>query len=229
MTEQEVLEILARCGAILTGTHVCLTPKADGWYHSDGYVAKDEATKHPKMVQALYQAMAEPWYHRGIEVVVGPAVGAIAIAHGVALKIAEQEDRDVLALYTEPEDPTDKGSPLQLKRGFDKDVLGRQFLVVEDVLTSGGSALRTIEAVRRADGNVVGLSVIANRGGVTKAEVGDVDLTALINIKMDTWPTSQCPLCQALVPLNTTVGKGSDWLKTDEGRAWLEAGGSIEV
>lgn len=78
MTEKEVLELLKKFGAIITDTHVCLTEKEDGWYHSDGYVAKDNATKHPWEATPLYQSMADMWFRYDIEVVAGPATGGSA-------------------------------------------------------------------------------------------------------------------------------------------------------
>ncbi len=230
MTEQEVETILGSCNAILTNIHVCLTPKADGWYHSDGYVAKDSATKNPRKAKDLYQAMAEHWYGQNVEVVVGPAVGAIAIAQHVALHIAEKENRDVLSLYTEPENPADKKSPHRLSRGFDKDVKGKRVLIVEDILTTGGSAKRTVDAVKGAGGEVIGVEVLANRGGVTAEQLGVPVLHAQTNLKgfkMQTWKASECSSCKELIPLRIDIGKGNDWLKTEEGQAWLVKGGTI--
>ncbi|MFH0819468.1 MAG: phosphoribosyltransferase family protein [bacterium] len=230
MTEQEVEVILGSCNAILTNIHVCLTPKADGWHHSDGYVAKDNATKNPRKAKDLYQDMAVSWLGQNVEAVVGPAMGAIAIAQHVALYLAEQENRDVLALYTELENPVDKKSSHQLSRGFDKDVQGKKVLVVEDILTTGGSAKRTIDAVKKAGGEVIGAVVFANRGSVTPAKLDIPILKALTYLResgMRTWKASDCPLCKELIPLRVDIGKGKDWLKTEEGRVWLERGGKI--
>ncbi|MCX6766006.1 MAG: phosphoribosyltransferase family protein [Candidatus Moranbacteria bacterium] len=230
MNEQEVETILGSCNAILTNIHVCLTPKADGWYHSDGYVAKDSATKNPRKAKNLYQAMAEQWYGQNVEVVVGPAMGAIAIAQHVALSIAEHEDRDILAIYTEPENPADKKSPHRLSRGFDKDVKGKRVLVTEDILTTGGSAKRTVDAVKKAGGEVMGVIVLANRGGVTPEQLGVPVLIAMTHLKefrMQTWKASECPSCKELIPLRIDIGKGNDWLKTEEGQAWLAKGGTV--
>lgn len=230
MDEWEVDAILRSCNAILTGIHVCLTPKADGWYHSDGYIAKDNVTKNPRKAKGLYQAMAEYWYKQNVEMVVGPAMGAMAIAQHIALNIAEKENRDVLALYTEPENPADKKSPHRLSRGFDQDVKGRSVLITEDILTTGGSVKRAIDAVKKAGGIVIGAIVFANRGGVTVEQLGVPVLIAMTHLKefqMQTWKTSECSLCNKLVPLRVDIGKGNDWLKTVAGQVWLERGGTL--
>lgn len=226
MTEQEVFQELERCGAVITDSHICLTPKAEGWFHSNTYLAKDAVTMRVLTAYRLYQDMALSWLGKGVEVVVGPAEGAISIAHGVALCIAHIENRELLAVFTEPSNPADKGSPLELRRGYDRVVANHTVLVVEDILTSGGSALRTIEAVRNAKGQVIGLSVIANRGGVTPAQVGNVEIASLVDVAMSSWPEAECPLCQSFVPLRTDFGKGKDWLATEQGQNWLSSGGS---
>lgn len=230
MDEREVEAILSSCNAILTNIHVCLTPKADGWYHSDGYIAKDNVTKNPRKAKGLYQAMAEYWYGQNVEVVVGPAMGAMAIAQHVALNIAEKENRDVLSLYTEPENPADKKSSHRLSRGFDQDVKGKIILMTEDILTTGGSVKRAIDAVKKAGGIVIGVTAFANRGGVTPEQLGVpllIAMTHLREFKMQTWKAVECPLCNNLTPLKVDIGKGSDWLKTEEGQAWLAKGGKV--
>ncbi len=229
MNAGKVQRLLEDLGAIITNSHICLTPKTDGWHHSDGYVNKDTVTKHPWKALPLYQMMAEQWLNCGVEIVAGPAQGAIPIAHFVALHLSQLERRDIIAVYLEPEDPTNKASLLNLFRGFNRDVNGKKVLVVDDVFTSGGSALRSVEAVRRAGGNVIGVAGIAYRGRVTVEEVGKISrltaLTDLTGIKMTSWPDSVCPLCNNLVPLRADIGNGRDWLKTPLGRAWLLKGG----
>lgn len=99
------------------------------------------------------------------------------------------------------------------KRGYDALVKGKRVLVVEDVLTTGGSARKTIEATRASDGTVVGLGVLCNRGGITSSDVADPPkLFALVNVQFDAWDEAGCPLCKNGVPINIWVGKGRDFL-----------------
>lgn len=100
-----------------------------------------------------------------------------------------------------------------IKRGYGKLVAGNKVLVVEDILTTGGSARRVIEATRALSGYVVGLGVLCNRGGITPKDVGGVPkLFALVNVKLDSWDEASCPLCKQGVSINTDVGKGKDFL-----------------
>jgi orotate phosphoribosyltransferase len=100
-----------------------------------------------------------------------------------------------------------------IKRGYEKIVAGKKVLVVEDVLTTGGSAKKVVEVTRNLGGEVVGLGVICNRGGITPSDVANPPkLFALINVKLDSWDEAGCPLCVKNVPVNTYVGKGREFL-----------------
>lgn len=103
-----------------------------------------------------------------------------------------------------------------IKRGYDKLVAGKRVLVVEDVVTTGLSSKRVIEATRSVGGIVVGLGVLCNRGGVTPKDVADPPaLRALLNVKFDSWSEEEClhsGPCSKDVPINTSVGKGKDFL-----------------
>ena len=104
------------------------------------------------------------------------------------------------------------GDNFVIKRGYDKLIAGKNILVVEDVLTTGGSVRKVIEAVRALGGNVIGLGVLCNRGGVTAQDVANALIFALVNVKMDAWSPVDCPLCAQGVPINTNVGKGREFL-----------------
>ena len=100
-----------------------------------------------------------------------------------------------------------------IKRGYNKKVAGKKVLVVEDILTTGGSAKRVVLATRALGGDIVGLGVLCNRGGITPQDVGDVPkLFALVNVKLDSWKEAECPLCAQNVPINIDVGKGKEFL-----------------
>lgn len=108
-----------------------------------------------------------------------------------------------------------------LKRGYDKLVKGKRVLIVEDVITTGGSAKKVIEATRSMSGNVVGLAAICNRGGITPQDVSSPPtLHALVNIRLDSWTEEECRRsgpCSRGIPINTAVGKGKDYLARQKG------------
>lgn len=106
-----------------------------------------------------------------------------------------------------------RGNGFGFKRGYDKLIAGKRVLVVEDVLTTGGSVRAVVDAIRALKGDIVGVGVLCNRGGITVQDIGDVPrLEALVHVTLDAWDEAECPLCRQGVPINTSVGKGSEFL-----------------
>ncbi|MFA7308732.1 MAG: phosphoribosyltransferase family protein [Patescibacteria group bacterium] len=101
----------------------------------------------------------------------------------------------------------------EAKRNYNKLVEAKKVLGVEDIITTGGSAKRTIEAIRALGGEVLGLGVLCNRGGKTAEDVGDPpQFVSLLNVKMDAWEPDECPMCKEGVRINTDVGKGKSYV-----------------
>lgn len=206
INEQEVLRILERVHGVITDSHVVYTSGK----HGSAYVNKDAVYPHTKETSALCRALAKEFENLNVEVVIAPAIGGVILSQWVAYHLSETSGREVLGVYAEK---ADTGEVFVIKRGYDRLVVGKRTLVVEDVLTTGGSARRVIEATRAAGGEVVGLGVLCNRGGVTSGDLADPPkLFALVNVTLDAWDEAQCPLCAKGVPINTQVGKGREYL-----------------
>ena len=204
MNEQDVLKILSRLNAVLTDSHIVYTSGK----HGRAYINKDAIYPHTKETSQLCRAIAEQFLDSDVEVVIAPSIGGVILSQWVAYHLTEITGREVLGVYSEKE-----GDSFVIKRGYDKIVQGKKVLVVEDVLTTGGSVKKVIEATRALEGNVVGLGVLCNRGGITPQDVSDPPkLFALVNVKFDSWDEAECPLCSKGVPINTDVGKGRDFL-----------------
>ena len=89
----------------------------------------------------------------------------------------------------------------------------KKVLVVEDVLTTGGSVKKVVEAVRALEGQVIGVGALCNSGNITANDLGNVpELLALVKISLESWEEKDCPLCQRQVPINTVLGKGQEFL-----------------
>lgn len=144
-----------------------------------------------------------------MDIVIAPAIGGVILSQWVAYHLTRTNNREVLAVYAEK---SVYGDGFSIKRGYDKLVAGSAVLVVEDVLTTGGSAKEVIKAVRAIGGNVLGLGVLCNRGGITPRDMGISKLIALVSIKLDASDEKECPLCAKGVPINTDVGHGKEFL-----------------
>jgi len=212
MEENRVKEIFAQTKAIITGSHIVYTSGK----HGSDYVNKDAVYPHTEETDELCRAIAECFVDANVDVVVAPAVGGVILSQGVARHLTRITGRKVFGIYAEK---ADEGDALVIKRGYDKFVPKKRVLVVDDVLTTGGSVKKIVELVRNTlKGIIVGVGVLCNRGNVQSDDVGGVPvLEALINVQMVMHDPDKCPLCAEGVPINTDVGKGREFLAKKEG------------
>lgn len=99
-----------------------------------------------------------------------------------------------------------------IKRGYEKFLKGKNVLVVEDILTTGSTIKKVIEAVRNVGGNVISVGALCNRGGVTAAALGVQELFSLAVMPLQSWAPEECPLCKENIPVRMDVEKGSQVL-----------------
>ncbi len=182
LTSSQVLKVFEECGALLTG-HFLLTSGR----HSPQFLQAALVMQHPAKATELAVALAEQSAPERVDLVVGPAVGGIILAHEVARALG------VRACYSEKE-----GDRMVLRRGFVVPA-GAKILVVEDVVTTGGSVRKTVDHVRERGADVVAIGVLVDRSG-GKAQF-DVPFHALARLDIETYAPSDCPLCADRVPL----------------------------
>src|SRR5471032_283623 len=168
MTRDQALDLFRRSGALLEG-HFRLT----SGLHSPGYLQCALVLSHPESAELIGRAIADRTRALGATVVLSPAIGGIVIGHEVARALG------VRALFAERQD-----GQLTLRRGFTLSHLDR-VLVVEDVLTTGGSTRETMAVAKAADAQVVGAGSIVNRSGGTIAF--DVPLESLLAYSLPTY------------------------------------------
>ena len=206
MNQQEIIMILNRVGAVITDSHIVYTSGK----HGSAYVNKDAIYPHTSQISSLCWEMAKWFALDNVQVVIAPAIGGVILSQWAAHHLSTINGHEVLSVYAEKDT---SGDNFVIKRGYDKLITGKNVLVVEDVLTTGGSAKKVIEATRALGGNIVGLGVLCNRGGVTVQDVSDPPkMVSLVNIKLDAWDEAECPLCATNVPINIDVGKGREYL-----------------
>ncbi len=208
MNDTGVQAILAKRQAVITNSHVVFKSGK----HGTDYVNKDAIYPYVEDVMTICREMARVIINEGIEVdvVVGPTVGGVILSQRVAQDIMETRSLEVLSVYA---DKAEGGEGRILKRGYDKLVVGKRCLIVDDVMTTGGSVKETIVAVKQAGGIVVAVIVICNRGGVTASDLGVEHFYALLNLDLQAWPPAECPLCRDKVSVNIEVGHGKAFLE----------------
>jgi orotate phosphoribosyltransferase len=183
MTRDDLLDLFRRSGGLLEG-HFRLT----SGLHSSGYLQCALVLQHPQHAEALGRAIADRTRELRPSVVLSPALGGLIIGHEVARALGGR------AVFAERQD-----GALTLRRGF---VIGEtdRVLVVEDVLTTGGSTRETMQVARAAGGQVVGAAAIVDRGGGVRAAF-DVPFVALLDIDLPTYEPGACPLCAQGLPV----------------------------
>lgn len=181
LSDREVLDLFRQTGAFLEG-HFQLS----SGLHSPKYLQCALVLQHPRHAETLGRALAE-LVKEAADVVVSPAMGGLIIGHEVARALG------VRHIFAE------RGPDRQmtLRRGF-RILPGERALIVEDVITTGGSSKEVADLVRRLGGEVVAAVSIIDRSGGS-ADLG-VPRRALAVLSVEAWPPEQCPLCAQGLP-----------------------------
>jgi orotate phosphoribosyltransferase len=186
MNPNEVTELFERYGVLHSGHF-----KLSSGRHSDTYLQCARILEHPRVAASLGEAIAKR-YPDGADVVVSPALGGILIGNAVAYAIGCR------FLFAERVD-----GAMALRRG-QRVGPGERVLVVEDVITTGGSAAEVIDLCERAGATVLGVGALVDR---TEGPP-PFHLEALLRIHARTWEPSTCPLCARGEPLHTPGSRG---------------------
>jgi orotate phosphoribosyltransferase len=203
--QETVLSLLERVGAIIKDSHVVYTSGR----HGSSYVNKDALYPHTQETSMVCAELAQHFADAHIDVVAGPTMGGVIMAQWVAHHLQAITGTPVLAVFAEESGVT--GHRI-FRRGYDTLVRDKRVLVVEDVITTGGSVRKVTTAVHAVGGKVMGVGALCNRGENIAESLGVPRFAALINVSMESWDQAECPLCQAGTPINTQVGKGAAFL-----------------
>ena len=187
MTKESVLKIFEENGALLKG-HFLLT----SGLHSDRYLQCALALQHPAVAEELCAELAAKVKADSnigrIDFVIVPALGGVIVAHEVARALGV----GVRAIFTERQEKT-----MTLRRGFQIKP-GERCLVVEDVITTGGSTREVMEVVARHGGVTVGVGSLIDRSLNASGDAVDLGVPrhALAALEVPTYKPEECPMCR---------------------------------
>ena len=181
---EEVMKKFEEAGAIQKG-HFKLTSGV----HSDTYIQCAQVMQYPGFMHNLCSELGKKFRGDDIDVIVGPAIGGIIMAHVMAQVLGPW----VRAIFTEREN-----GKMTLRRSFEIKE-GEKVLVVEDVTTTGSSVREVIDIVNSRKGKVVGVGVLIDRSG-GKVDFG-IKTEKLLTVDIKTFLPEECPLCKKGIPV----------------------------
>lgn len=177
MNSDQILDHFKDSGALLDG-HFLLS----SGLHSPNYLQCALALQYPSDAAELGGMIAEQFLDARIDTVASPAIGGLVIGFAVARAL------NVRFIWTERQD-----GAMTVRRGFTVGK-GERILVVEDVVTTGGSTRECIAALNERGGEVVAAASIIDRSDGT-ADVG-VPHVSLVRMNVPSYDASDCPLCR---------------------------------
>lgn len=177
ISRDRVLEILNEAKVLQTG-HFILTSGR----HSDKYLQCARIFQNTKYSEELCRALAEKFAEKNIDVVIGPAMGAVQMAYEVSRSLKCEN------YFSERED-----GKMTLRRGF-KIHEGQRVLLVEDVLTTGRTVFEVMDMLKDTGAVIVGVGSIVDRTN-GKVDFG-VPFESVIKISVESYEPSECPICQ---------------------------------
>lgn len=202
---RETLQILKETKSILENDHFVYV-SGD---HGSGWIDKDRIYPNTKYPNRLGQLLAQSISSYNPDIICGPAIGGLIIAQWTAHHLG------VLSVFSE-RDPSvksdEKAKPFILRRGYDQLVKGKRVLVVDDIVNTGYSLRHTVQAVRKAGGNVVAGATLVSRGNVDAAGLEVDEFVYLLEYKIPAWPAATCKLCQQNIPINTQYAHGLEFV-----------------
>lgn len=181
----DLLEVLRDAGALKDGHFLLASGR-----HSGQYVEKFDLLRRPRATERACRGFADRFSDARVDVVVGPTTGGILLAFEVGRQL------DVMAAYAERRSDGAPGREIRRDTTFSP---GSRVLVVDDILTTGGSIRETLVALEAHPVEVIGVGVLVDRSG-GRVDFG-VPLVPLAALDIATWLPDECPLCASGVPL----------------------------
>ncbi len=197
----DVLHELNKAGAVLLDRHFVYKSKR----HGSGYINMDPLFPDAILTMQICAMLANP-FDRTFDTVAAPAVGGVALAVLTAAAASRGRAR-VYAVWADKD-----GDNFAFERaGFVDHLRAKRVMVVEDLLTTGGSVAKVCREAEKHGAKLVGVSVICNRGGVTAEQLRVPILEALTSVNFPAVDAAECELCRNDVPIVEDIGHGAQY------------------
>jgi orotate phosphoribosyltransferase len=188
--KDQLLEIFRESNALLEG-HFQLT----SGLHSNQYFQCAKVLQYPKYLHLLAGEIAKHFEYSDVEVVISPAIGGVVVGTEVGRMLRAR------TLFTERKD-----AKMELRRGFEIRP-GERCLVVEDVVTTGGSVFEVVDIVNREKGRLAGVGYIVDRSnGKIKF---DSKYFSVLQLDVVAHKPEECPLCKEGIPVVKPGSRGN--------------------
>ncbi len=207
----DILKALGDRGAILQDYHFVYKSGK----HGPHYINMDPVFPDTKLVRELGVKLGGRFWHGndtafwpGVDTVVAAATGGIPLAFATALGFAWGQRVETVTWAW-----ADKvGDGFEFERaGFADQLAGKRVLVVEDLLNTGDTVKKVIAQVREHNGEVVGVSVVCNRGDETAESLGVPMLEHLARVEFQAFDAGQCPACKDFTAIVEDIGHGKEY------------------
>ncbi|MDD4937547.1 MAG: phosphoribosyltransferase family protein [Candidatus Shapirobacteria bacterium] len=205
------------CGAVLSNDHFILK----SGLHAEDYVRKDLVYYDPEATFEIARRMAEKALEQfescffDIDVVIGPAVGGAILTVFVGFHLSTMIGRKINTAFA---DKTDTG--FEIKRGFEEPIKRKDILLVEDIVTTGGSILSVANEALRLDTTIIGAIAMWNRGTEITSEIvvgkTTIPFVSLCDKKFPVYAANDCPFCKEGRPINTKLGHGAKFIQKQQ-------------
>jgi orotate phosphoribosyltransferase len=183
MSTSDMLDVFKTTGALLDG-HFKLTSGR----HSNAYFQCAKVLQHPEHLTAICSEIAGHFRGKRVETVISPAIGGIVVGTEVGRQLG------VKTIFAERKEGT-----MTIRRGFSLE-RNERILVIEDVITTGGSVAEVIELIKSAGATVVGVGSVVDRSN-GRVRLAD-DHFSLLSMEVISYTPEECPLCQNGVPID---------------------------
>lgn len=182
LSQNEIIEVFHETKALREGHFRYTSGK-----HSKQYLQCSLLLQYPNFIEKLCEDLARRFKGQDVHTVLSPGIAGIILGFEVAKILG------VRSLFTERED-----GKMTFRRGY-KLESDENVLIIEDVITSGGSIVEVINLVKEQEANIIGVGVLVDRSG-GKVHLG-LKKEALLTLEIPTWDLEECPLCKENIPI----------------------------